>query len=184
MQAWLLLISAVETAANHSATSLDASEDLHDNLMPEIAQLLEASNCTHIRQPLARILKEYTKATTKFIKFVLNSQPLPPEGQRPRHSFSYKKQDLKKALGIIYDHRSKALHGGIAFPQPMCMPPFPIDATGTKSETPFGLGAYAYNASWTIKDTPMLLHTFEHIVRHALLDWWRKLMAADCENCS
>lgn len=39
--------------------------------------------------------------------------------------------------------------------------------------------AYTYSALgavWNKDDMPMLLHTFEYITRHVLLNWWRSLI--------
>jgi hypothetical protein len=43
-------------------------------------------------------------------------------------------------------------------------------------EVPLGLSASSYGATWAKKDTPMLLHVFEYIVRGAVLNWWRSVV--------
>lgn len=46
----------------------------------------------------------------------------------------------------------------------------------TYAEVPRDFGFSHHGAQWAAKDTPMLLHLFEYIVRHRLLSWWRSLI--------
>jgi hypothetical protein len=79
-------------------------------------------------------------------------------------------------MKLIYSHRSRSLHEGISFPQPMCAPPqYGPDGLSKVQEKHGALGMYSNNASWTVEQTPMLLNTFEHIARGALLNWWKKI---------
>ncbi len=83
---------------------------------------------------------------------------------------------MKKSLAKVYGYRSDALHGGIPFPPPMCAVPHQHD--GLAAETP-GTAYSALGAVWTKKDLPMFLHTFEYIVRGALLKWWQSMIGQD-----
>jgi hypothetical protein len=89
---------------------------------------------------------------------------------------SWEPRDMKKSLGLIYGHRSNALHGGIPFPAPMCLAPMTIGSNPMPVEVPIGLSSSTKGATWAAKDTPMLLHTFEYIARGALLNWFRSLL--------
>jgi len=82
-------------------------------------------------------------------------------------------------LGLrkIYDWRSKALHGGTPFPEPMCNPPF--QQKDACFEKPIGLASQTKGATWVAADTPMCLHIFEYIVRHSLLNWWDSMLNKD-----
>jgi len=40
------------------------------------------------------------------------------------------------------------------------------------AEKLFSLASSAMDGTWVAKDTPILLHTFEYIVRNALIAWW------------
>ncbi len=86
----------------------------------------------------------------------------------------WRKENLKKSLRKIYDWRYRSLHGGIPFPLPMCEPPFVHQ--GRFAEKPIGLASQAHGATWIAEDTPMLLHTFEYIVRKSLLSWWNSMI--------
>src|ERR1700722_13496924 len=91
---------------------------------------------------------------------------------------SYEPADLQKAIKLIYDHRSRSLHEGTAFPMPMCVPPERAKGSGDSlhvQEKPAGLAMYSQNASWKAEQTPMLLNAFEHIARGTLLNWWKSL---------
>jgi hypothetical protein len=79
--------------------------------------------------------------------------------------------DLEPVFRMVYRYRSKALHAGTPFPHPMCRPPREAP-DAVPAERPEGLGAWAFDASWTAEDTPILLGTFAYIVRGALLAWW------------
>ncbi len=79
---------------------------------------------------------------------------------------------MRDYLRMIYDHRSKALHKGTPFPSRMCCPE-PFDQ---RAERPYREARSTMGGSWTKKDTPMLLHTFEYIVRGPLLKWWAEML--------
>ena len=69
-----------------------------------------------------------------------------------------------------------SLHRGTAFPLPMCEAPrytAAPDKLMSVQEKPDGLARASRNASWKADQTPMLLNTFEHVARGALLNWWK-----------
>jgi len=101
--------------------------------------------------------------------------PEPPAQRPPEHTrHSWTEQDLKSSFRLIYGHRSNALHGGIPFPAPMCNPP--AGGNGVYAEKPAGLAHGKMNTVWLAEDIPMLLQTFEYIVRNALLKWWKTMI--------
>ncbi len=76
----------------------------------------------------------------------------------------------------VYGHRSKALHGGTPFPQPMCQPPEKGHHDQSFAEFPHvGIAGAMLGSSWKAKDVPVHLHIFEYIVRHSLLNWWKDM---------
>ncbi len=176
--AWLFLVSAVETAADqwrHKERTL--VEHLADS-KPELVELLRERGGDDLVEDVADQISNVIGATFKFSEFVLAFDPGPPEGER---LLPVNWTKLKRAVKLVYGCRSKALHGGSPFPSPMCDAPFvngdaPIafgDARkGAISERPFGLAAGTGGAMWKNKETPMLLHVFEHITRGVLLRWW------------
>lgn len=82
---------------------------------------------------------------------------------------------MKAALRKIYAYRSRALHSGTPFPNPMCRAPLRHRDGEIPEEIPAGLASGALGATWLAEDTPMLLHTFAHIARGALLNWWTSM---------
>ena len=72
-------------------------------------------------------------------------------------------------MSKIYEYRSNALHGGIPFPAPMCNAEMKFE--DCMAEKPTGLACHTLGGAWLAKDTPMLLHMFEHITRGVLLNW-------------
>jgi len=86
---------------------------------------------------------------------------------------------MKKTLSKIYGYRSRALHDGKPFPAPMCLPPFKEDPSwAAHAEKPIGLATSTLGATWLADDVPILLNTFEYIVRGCLLKWWKSLYSA------
>jgi hypothetical protein len=85
---------------------------------------------------------------------------------------------MRKHAGVIYGHRSKALHTGKPFPMPMLEPP---RRAGDQPlpEVPLGMSSGGLGGIWMAAETPMLLATFEHIARGALLKWWDELVPVD-----
>lgn len=177
---WIMLVSAVENAAESWSKSKATVKEKLETSKPDLVKLLKDAGGEELVSEVAKEIVDCLGATKKFIDFILEFMPEPPK-KRPPVNFqhSWKRTDIEKSLRIIYDHRSKALHGGIKFPLPMCNPPVP--GGNGFSEKPFGYATKAYGAVWIAKDTPMLLHTFEYIVRKALLKWWESMLPrTDC----
>ena len=176
--AWLMLVSAIETAAvewRRDASPVEQLETAH----PDLVKLIRESMSPELLHQVAEKLKDLTGSTKRFVDFVLQFAPSPPnERPEPYMQMSYVKSDLKTAVRLIYGHRSKSLHSGTAFPRPMCDPPrvkVVADGVLAVQEVPHGLAMSSRNASWKIDQTPMLLNTFEHIARGALINWWKSL---------
>ncbi len=169
--AWLLFVSAIEAAAVHWWMGTENS------LSPELEKIIKESGCEDkIREPLTTYMKRYTGAGKKFTKFLLSFLPVPPVSRPEIGVVDFTNQDaLENDFRIIYDFRSKALHGGIAFPAPMCEPPM----IQISEEKPISLGMRTRNAKWWYADTPMpmLLHVFEHIARGSILNWMQSMQS-------
>ncbi len=178
--AWILLVSSVETVAVlWAGGDGDAIENLQASL-PKLFELLDTESHRDLLGPVSEILSNITRATKKFIDFLAKFAPDAPAFRPPEaFQFSYKTANLKKAANLIYGHRSASLHSGTAFPLPMCIPPkFWKNEEfegGVYGEIPLGLAMSSQGATWQRAQTPMLLHTFEHIARGAILNWWSGL---------
>ena len=177
--AWLLLVSALETAANHwDGDTMTPTERL-EFTYPQLVSLLMKSKRADLVPNVAGILKGIIGSTNKFVMFVQTFAPEPP-AVRPTHGrFDFTLKALTAAARRIYALRSRALHAGTPFPFPMCYPPDMFDDVA--EEVPTGLAAGALGATWAVEDTPMLLHFFAYLARGVLLNWWRSLAQLDAK---
>ena len=174
--AWIMFVSAIETVANHwSIAKATAVEKLHAS-RPDLEKvLLDQGGEAHV-ETVANLIIPYMGATKKFVDFLMEFRPQPPVNRSIKHlRYSWDENDIKKTLKIIYDYRSGTLHGGSKFPARMCYPPMILD--GMLSEVTDGSATMANGGVWKSDGTLILLHTFEHMVRGALLNWWASLVA-------
>ncbi len=173
---WLMFISALETAAN-DFYEIDASPDERLRASkPELATYLEEyGDAEHVRK-VAEFIAPTLGATKKFIDFTMRFRPDEPS-HRPDEWLQVKwsKTGLKKVLNKVYSYRSRSLHGGIPFPDPMLQFPYPIDKESPPPEVP--LGSASYRGTWLEKDIPINLHCFHYITHGALLNWWKNTLA-------
>jgi hypothetical protein len=171
--AWLMLVSAVETAANQWRKSKEAPVDRLRTSKPGLYQYL-ANIGPEVPERVAEEVAESLGSTKKFVDFVLEFLPPPPSGRPPEaYQHPWDSGEIRETVRCVYGHRSRALHDGIPFPAPMSRPPFTL-GWATPSERPTAFAASECGGSWLAKDTPIFLHTFEYIVRGVLLEWWRQ----------
>lgn len=178
---WVMFVSAVETAAAHwKASESSPVENLLASI-PELYNRLESIEIPGLLKEVAEMIVHKLGATKKFVDFMMTFLPDPPAA-RPAEwgQCSWESNIIKKTLMLIYEYRSQALHGGYPFPAPMCQPPFQHESWKSLSEKPIGHATSMRGGVWLAKDTPMLLHIFEYIVRHSLIKWWRSMV----ESCN
>lgn len=169
--AWLQLVTAVEIAASKRKIH-SSSEELIEELWPELWAAL-ASADTGVRAQVTKVVAPQARATRKFIDFVTEYAPAPPESRPPYDVLDW--DGMRGHAKLIYGHRSKALHDGKPFPLPMLEQPRQHD-DGSLQETPGGMSTSGQGGIWNHDEAPMLLSTFEHIARGALLRWWDELV--------
>lgn len=170
---WIMLTSAVETAAFCWRAKWEAPLDRLRASRPYLEEMLKEYGGDELVLKVAEEMAPYMGATRKFIDFILEFLPEPPAERSyewAQHPWDAK--SMQASMRIIYQHRSRSLHGGTPVPAPMCMPPRSVADNPALVEVPTGLSSSTKGSTWAKKDTPMLLHTFEYIVRHALLKWW------------
>lgn len=171
---WIMLVSALETAANQWRREKDSPIARLEASRPELLDLLR-DNCNQgTLGKVAEIIDDSLGSTSKFVSFVLKFLPVPPI-KRPIEwmQLKWSNTSMRKTLSKIYDYRSKALHDGTPFPGPMCLPPFYNPAWGEAySEKPLGSSG-TMGGTWLAEDIPLLLHTFEYITRGTLIKWWK-----------
>ncbi len=173
---WIMLVSAVETAANHWREARESALDRLRASQPALAQLLSERGGESLLLEVAEHVARYMGATRKFLDFLNNYLPEPPAvrpSEEDRHSWEH--NALERSLKVIYDWRSRALHGGTPIPHPMCDEAMRSGDGWAETGTRYASGALG--GVWTAKDVPMRLHLFEHIVRGALLHWWSAMLS-------
>lgn len=175
--AWLMFVSALETAANQWQAASGSASDRLAYSKPELVKILKRTGGDTLVRDVADQIEQSLGATRKFVEFSLQFLPLPPS-VRPSEAFQipWDNESMKKVLSLIYGYRSKALHGGTPFPAPMCDHAFRISATeGFAERGTVGLAASTRGGIWLAKDVPISLHTFHYIVREVLLAWWKSM---------
>lgn len=174
---WIMFVSAVESAADHWRGKNDLPVDRLRDSVPELIPVLERSGGHALVEEVARQLSNRMGAAKIFVDFLLTFLPPPPPVRPPSWAqISWERGDLARSFRKIYDWRSRALHGGTPFPRPMCMEPAFDQGY---AERPPGLAAASMGGVWVASDTPMVLHTFEYIVRGALQGWWRSVVGVN-----
>lgn len=181
--AWLMLISAIETAANEFKASQGTPEDRLRTSKSELVKILEAAGGKQHVEDVASLIEPIIGATAKFINFTLHFLPDEPK-ERPHIEWlriDWSEKSLKrKILNKVYEYRSRALHGGIPFPAPMFNAPFYFDTKSFPSETPLqGLACHSHGGTWLPEDIPINLHCFHYITRGVLLNWWKSMAGTD-----
>lgn len=165
---WLLLVSAIEIAANEWASSESNDTENLKLTYPEYYSFIEQFNSDELVENTATTFCAVTKASSKFLKFCMNYSPTDLE-QENSAGFEFSKKKLKKAFNKIYGYRSLALHSGVPFPAPMCRAPEIIDSKFW--QRPTGLGSSTNGATWLKDDLPMNLHLFHYLTRSILTNW-------------
>lgn len=184
---WLMLVSAVETAANRWREKLGTPvENLQDN-MPALAARLVKDGGEELLEFAAKRMSHLVGATKKFVGFVLEHLPNPPPKRPEGAAFQveWSRSNIEQVLKKVYGYRSEALHGGTPFPAPMCQPAFRLTEGGPPIEVgTLGLGASTLNGYWDAKDMPISMNTFHYLARGALLRWWDSLSAPPAGSSS
>lgn len=124
--AWLLLVSAIETAADRWDQSKPFATDRLRDSKPALVEAVE-TRCPELLPLIADQVADSIGATRKFVNFTLEFLPPPPDARPPEPAQTpWDHQFLRQSLRTIYAYRSKALHAGIPFPAPMCLPPMKL----------------------------------------------------------
>lgn len=173
---WVLLVSAIERGAAHwQNIAVDPVEWLSE-LEPSLQEEFKKAGRIDLLNSVAEKVSKYLGSTRRFSQFVLEFLPDPPPTRPPKsYQYTWTRPSLESALKTIYQWRSRYLHQGIPFPAPMCHPPYREKGWSAFAEKPIGLATRVSGGTWLAKDTPIMLHVFEYIVRHALTKWWKRM---------
>ena len=179
--AWLLLVSALETAANDEVRSDATPDEIFKTSKPELAKYLKDNGGPNCLRTVAESIAPTLKSTRKFIDFTTGFMPPEPD-KRPSEEWlqvNWSKSRMRRILSKVYDYRSLSLHEGKPFPEPMLRPPFRRAPREPASERPLmGITSYSLGGTWAPKDAPINLHCFHYIARGALLNWWKRSLAS------
>ncbi|MBY8067005.1 hypothetical protein KW492_01935 [Vibrio fluvialis] len=171
--AWLMLISALETAANFwDKSNYLPSEKLKASKL-ELYLALESQGGEELCNLVAQHIEKSLGATNKFVKFCLNYMPEEPR-KRPRDwaRIKWSKNNFRSILTMLYGYRSSALHGGVPFPAPLCRPPSQTETDMPPAEKGLlGLASHSLGATWSSKDLPISANTFFEFSHGVLLNW-------------
>ncbi len=170
--AWIKMFGALEAAANHwdGERTQDPADQLrrrHPGLYNRLRK--EAPEAVEI---VAVSLSRVLGAESKLLDFVLEYAPSAPKVRPEFGVFDW--GTLDAAISILYDHRSRDLHGGIPFPGPLCAAP-EIDNEGVAAEAFPALAGASGGGAWASTRLPMYLNTFVTIVGDSLRKWWLEL---------
>jgi hypothetical protein len=182
--AWLMLVSAIETAADEWVSSFSTRatpEEILREVKPEFSHQILESGGQEVHKIVANELARNLQATKKFLAFSIDFLPQPPQERPPEHAqIAWEKKSIKKILNKIYDYRSSALHAGIPIPAPLCSTPWIVEMDKPYAEVgTLGLAAHTLGASWKADDLPISLNTFCYLVRGILINWWDSITAVD-----
>lgn len=179
--AWVLLVSAVETAACDEISMDSSPEEILTDARPEFADYLKGLGDPGVFRRVAKEVSSILRSTKRFIDFALRYLPDPPEARPEGTSLqvAWDSGSMGKILTKVYKYRSRFLHTALPFPAPM-LGSFQVPGVVPPPEVPMvGLGSYSHGGTWTRKDTPITLHCFHYIVRGALINWWKTSLNAN-----
>lgn len=169
---WILLVSAIETAADASGNSQKNSNDLLQKFYPDLAEVIDkcGNHNAKIKAKVSEIL--YLPATKKFVEFITEHYPKPKINDDVPEIYRVNWEEFEIILKKIYELRSKALHSGQPFPDPMCEQPFKsINNNIIMAEKPLIGPEFLGESILDTENKPLLLWKFEDIVRNSLLNW-------------
>ncbi|WP_240044152.1 type II toxin-antitoxin system RelE/ParE family toxin [Pectobacterium versatile] len=171
--AWLLMVSALETAAQQWDRSKGNSIEKFKQSKPN---LFDKLNNDQYKELIPIISEEFSStfgAGRKFRDFCIKFIPDEPK-ERPEHGrIKWKKQELKDIFIKVYELRSTALHTGQPFPAPMCSTP--DNYFGLSEQAVTGLASSTLGGTWTPKEAPINLNIFFHMTHSILNKWWDSL---------
>ncbi len=140
--AWLQMVTALEIAGQTQQSSGRSAAEILAEAWPELWADL-ASAPQDVRLGVAKHLAGQVKATMAFKDFVVKYAPEPPEPRPGNDALGW--EAMRDHAGVIYRHRSKALHDGKPFPLPMFGPPF-VQPSGAVQEVPMSMNTAAAGA--------------------------------------
>ncbi len=143
---------------------------LLESSRPDLARGLEKRWGQECVAYVAARLSKTLGAERKLLRFLAEFVPDAPAVRPASHRQVWNAPDLEQSLRLVYRFRSEYLHAGTPLPWELCIAPEPDDSAPCE-RVPDLLAARDEGVR---QDLPMRLHVFEHIVRGALVAWWRR----------
>lgn len=172
--AWIKLVGALEIGAKHWSDSQGLSQlERFKRYMGGTYKRFKDMHGEDIADSIAALWDENAGATSRFVEFTTEHARNPPD-VRPSPPAQIDWSNLGQPLRVIYSHRSRDLHAGVPFPQPMLEPPRPVIDAIPPERFAF-IAAGGGGGTWPAKSMPMFLHVFAFITRQALTTWWDAL---------
>lgn len=150
--------------------------------MPSLAEYLRNTGGPDCLSTVAAQIAPMLKSTRKFIDFTTGFIPPEPDERPSWESLQvdWSEPRMRSTLSKVYGYRSRSLHEGKPFPEPMLGAPFRRAPGEPPSERPFmGLARHSLGGTWKPRDAPINLHCFHYIAREALLNWWKRSLITD-----
>lgn len=175
--AWIKLVGALEAAAARRDDSRqDTPVEQLKRHKRDLYRMLSQGPVEALEAVAAQFARMFF-AERKVRSFIKQFDPGPPPVRPSESLWQFPWDELDAALGVIYNHRSRDLHDGIAFPPMLCEPPYIAD-DGVPAERFPALAVTSGGGQWSASQLPLYLHVFAHVVGGALRNWWSALAAA------
>jgi hypothetical protein len=113
---WLMLVSALETVAGYWSRELATPVERLRQSRPNLEALLLKVGGEELVQRVAAEIADYMGATKKFVDFLLAFMPAAASAKKAQPFQEWSTSQRKKVFAEIYALRSRALHGGLPFP--------------------------------------------------------------------
>ncbi|HCA3582007.1 TPA: hypothetical protein MO343_004398 [Salmonella enterica subsp. enterica serovar Ball] len=171
--AWLLMISALETAAQQWDRSKGSNIEKFQQSKPVLFGKLNNDQYKELIPIIADEFSSTFGAGKKFRDFCINFFPSEPEERPELGGIKWTKQNLKNIFIKVYELRSTALHTGQPFPPPMCS--IPDKHFGISEQAVTSIAISTLGGTWTSKEAPINLNIFFHMTHSILNKWWNSL---------
>lgn len=173
--AWIKLFGALEVAANHhDRARFDGPVSQLGHHRRRLLRRIKDASPSVIEAVAAETAHTFN-VEAKMLSFVDQFKP-PPPPRRPEVA-RVDWDRLTDALSILYEHRSRDLHDGIAFPWALCEPP-DLPGMPVAPERFWAIDVSGRGGLWTADELPMHLHVFAYLVGETLRLWLRQLASS------
>jgi hypothetical protein len=176
MSSWAQLVLAVETLATRVAEENGTPPEVllkeYDKELWNICKDY-GDECVR-RVAVSRVRK--LAAKRKFVGFLTRFLPDPPRERPASYLQDWSAEGLDEPLREVYELRSGYVHSGIPFPWQLYRAPQQFGGVPVEymPDEPVVAAAHRLSKPRLNKTRPIHLHVFAHLVRGAIVKWWRE----------